>query len=55
MTSIQGVSLKQIHIIAIYGLGTETGRFLTELSEMESSAHIVGLLDGFRTSGELYG
>jgi FMN phosphatase YigB (HAD superfamily) len=55
MTSIQGVSLKQIHIIAIYGLGTETGRFLTELSEMESSAKIVGLLDGFRTSGELYG
>lgn len=38
--------------IAIYGLGTETERFLNECG---SRLSIVGLLDGFRSDGELYG
>lgn len=37
---------------AIYGLGTETERFLKEYGDKYS---IVGLLDSFRTEGELYG
>ena len=36
---------------AIYGLGTETERFLTDYG---SSLRITGLLDGFREDGELY-
>lgn len=38
--------------IALYGLGTETERFLNECGNELS---IVGLLDGFRTDGEMYG
>lgn len=38
--------------IAIYGLGTETKRFI---EECESSVQIYSLLDGFRESGNLYG
>lgn len=38
--------------IALYGLGTETERFLSEYS---SNLTIVGLLDGFREEGEIYG
>lgn len=38
--------------IALYGLGTETERFLIENS---SRYNIVGLLDGFRTQGEMFG
>ena len=38
--------------IALYGLGTETERFINENGDNVS---IVGLLDGFRTDGELYG
>ncbi len=38
--------------IALYGLGTETERFLAERGE---GLDIAGLLDGFRTDGELYG
>lgn len=38
--------------IALYGLGTETERFL---SEFGSGISIVGLLDGFREEGEIYG
>jgi FMN phosphatase YigB (HAD superfamily) len=38
--------------IVIYGLGTETGRVL---GEIEGNFNVVGLLDGFRESGELYG
>ncbi len=38
--------------IAIYGLGTETQRLLPELREKYD---IVGLLDGYRTEGEVYG
>ncbi len=38
--------------IALYGLGTETERVL---SELESSYQILGLLDSFQEAGELYG
>lgn len=38
--------------MAIYGLGTETERLL---KETESPHIIIGLLDGFRTNGEIYG
>lgn len=38
--------------IALYGLGTETEKALKEL---EKGYEIVGLLDGFREEGELYG
>lgn len=38
--------------IALYGLGTETERFL---SEFEGKIRVVGLLDSFRESGEIYG
>lgn len=37
---------------ALYGLGTETERALRDL---ENQYEIVGLLDSFRTDGELYG
>lgn len=37
---------------ALYGLGTETERFLNEHREDIS---VVGLLDGFREEGEMYG
>ena len=37
--------------IVIYGLGTETDRFIRENDDWD----IVGLLDGFRTDGEMYG
>ncbi|MCR5733281.1 MAG: HAD hydrolase-like protein [Lachnospiraceae bacterium] len=38
--------------VAIYGLSTETERFLNEHGE---SVKVIGLLDGFRTDGEMYG
>ena len=38
--------------VAVYGLGTETERFLSENS---NKLTIVGLLDGFKSDGELYG
>lgn len=38
--------------IALYGIGTETERFLTERGK---ELLIIGLLDGFRTDGEIYG
>ena len=38
--------------IALYGLGTETERFLIEHGD---SLNIIGLLDGFREYGEIYG
>lgn len=38
--------------IALYGLGTETARFLNEHKE---DMHIIGLLDGFCEDGEIYG
>ncbi len=38
--------------IAIYGLGTETERFLAEHS---GNLSVIGLLDGFREDGEMYG
>lgn len=38
--------------IALYGLGTETERFLSELGD---SVSVIGLLDGFQEDGELYG
>ncbi len=37
---------------AIYGLGTETEK---ELPGLRERYHIIGLLDGFQTEGELYG
>ena len=37
--------------ISLYGLGTETERFLTANPDVK----IVGLLDGFRTDGEMFG
>lgn len=38
--------------IALYGIGTETERFLAEHGK---ELLVTGLLDGFRTSGEIYG
>lgn len=38
--------------IALYGLGTETQRFLSDHGDDMS---VVGLLDGFRTEGDMYG
>ena len=38
--------------IALYGLGTETERFIKQYS---SHLSIIGLLDGFKESGEIYG
>lgn len=38
--------------VALYGLGTETERFIAEHGK---EYNIVGLLDGFRTDGEIYG
>lgn len=38
--------------IALYGLGTETERVL---KEMEPDFHVIGLLDGFREEGIIYG
>ena len=38
--------------IALYGLGTETERFLAEFGDRVS---VAGLLDGFREDGEIYG
>ncbi len=38
--------------IAIYGLGTETQRFLADHGDKIS---VTGLLDGFRTEGQMYG
>ena len=38
--------------IAVYGLGTETERFLSMYSGL---VQVVGLLDGFREDGEIYG
>ncbi len=45
-------SLRTDGKIAIYGLGTETERFI---SENLSRLNIAGLLDGFRTEGEMFG
>lgn len=42
----------QVTKIAIYGLSTETKNRLPKLAEQY---HIIGLLDGFQTDGELYG
>lgn len=44
--------MEQNRTIALYGLGTETERFL---AEYRGTAAIIGLLDGFREEGELYG
>lgn len=38
--------------IALYGLGTETERLLSKLG---NGVSIIGLLDGFREEGEIYG
>ncbi len=40
------------NMIALYGLGTETERFLSEYGD---ELKVAGLLDGFRTDGEMYG
>ncbi len=44
--------LSNYNNIAIYGLSTETERFLSEWSK---KINVVGLLDGFKTDGDLYG
>ncbi len=44
--------LKTHQTIALYGLGTETPRFLQEYGPLTT---VVGLLDGYRVEGELYG
>ena len=46
------LNLNKNQKIALYGLGTETERFLSEYGDMVS---VVGLLDGFRTDGAMYG
>ena len=46
------LELVQNSRIALYGLGTETERFISEYAD---SANIICLLDGFRENGELYG
>ncbi len=42
----------QVTKVAIYGLSTETEK---ELPGIKQRYHIIGLLDGFRTDGKLYG
>ena len=42
----------QDKVVSLYGLGTETERFLNEYGNKIS---IVGLLDGFKSEGEIYG
>lgn len=47
------MKIEEINIpVALYGLGTETERFINKYS---SQLSIVGILDGFKDSGELYG
>ena len=43
---------KKENRIALYGLGTETERYLQGLS---AGTKVIGLLDSYRTEGELYG
>lgn len=38
--------------IAIYGLGTETEKFLKEIA---NNLWVIGLLDSYQNSGKLYG
>lgn len=38
--------------VALYGLGTETERFI---SQYGNSVSVIGLLDGFKEEGEIYG
>ncbi len=53
MTKIEEqLELYKAESIAIYGLGTETQRFLTD---HEGEITVTGLLDGFRTDGQMYG
>ena len=44
--------LQKYKKIAIYGLGTETERVLGEIG---TEVSVVGLLDGYKKEGELYG
>lgn len=44
--------LKRKNAVALYGLGTETERFITEIKDKYD---IVCLLDGYRQDGEMYG
>ncbi|MGN0401757.1 MAG: hypothetical protein ACI4HQ_05795 [Acetatifactor sp.] len=53
MSSIPNILIgKEGLPLALYGLGTESERLLKQLP---TEYNIVGLLDGFRTNGELYG
>ncbi|MCI9592682.1 MAG: hypothetical protein HFG51_00845 [Lachnospiraceae bacterium] len=53
MSDVKEVLTKyQNEKIALYGLGTETKRFLSEFGDR---IKVVGLLDGFREDGEVYG
>lgn len=52
-TNIESIITEYAGIpIALYGIGTETERFINKYS---TQITIVGLLDGFKDSGELYG
>ncbi len=53
MTMIESI-IKDIRDkqIVLYGLGTETERFIKDYGQR---TNIIGLLDGFRTTGEMYG
>lgn len=42
----------EMKTVAVYGLGTETERFLKEYGK---DVHVAGLLDGFKETGNLYG
>ena len=44
--------INEKEVIALYGLGTETEKAIKDLNDRYN---IVGLLDGFRDSGEIYG
>jgi len=46
------IDIHSKYLVALYGLGTETERFLNEYGNKLS---IVGLLDGFKSYGEIYG
>lgn len=52
MGSVYLSSFKNKQRIVLYGLGTETKKAITEL---EDKYEIVGLLDGFKDTGEMYG
>ena len=46
------IKLNKDNKLALYGLGTETERFIKEYGE---NLHIIGLLDGYKEDGNIFG